>query len=216
MLVGAGAVLIAVGTLCSQTTWLAVVVMAIVAFAIAFAGVLDGYVAAAQSAGRFWPLSWLRWCPAAPDVIPTRLAGWVLAAAFSIAATFLLWPRRSPDRLRDSAAQAVGALADLLEELAAVEADEREIRGPAADELAELSAGAYEAVGEAHREFVAMPHRPSGVGGRTAALGRLIDDLDWFDPIAREQPAPTATSAGFAGERTAVEATVPAALRVAA
>ena len=100
------------------------------------------------------------------------------------------WIRtRSPDRLRDRASQAVGALADLLEAVAAVEADEREIRGQVADELAELAASAYQAVGGAHREFVAMPHRPSGVDGRTAALGRLIDDLNWFDPIAREQPA---------------------------
>src|ERR1700712_5502391 len=49
-LVAVGAALIAAGTLCSQTTWLAVVAMALVGFGILFAGVLDGYVAAAQNA----------------------------------------------------------------------------------------------------------------------------------------------------------------------
>lgn len=215
VLVGGGAVLIAVGTLCSQMTWLAVGAMAITAFTIVFAGVLDGYAAAAQSAAilAFVLASMV---PAAPAAIPARLAGWALAAAFSIAATFLLWPRRPPDRLRERTSQAVGALANLMRAVATVEADKHEIRGTTADELADLAANANQAVSRVHREFVAMPHRPSGVGGRLAALGRLVDDLVSFDPIAREQPAPAATGAGFAGERAAVEATVAAALQIAA
>ena len=55
---------------------------------------------------------------------------------------------------------------------------------------AQLSAEAYDAVVAARNAFVSLPHRPSGVGGRTAAFGRLVDDLDWFDALAREQPAP--------------------------
>ena len=47
----------------------------------------------------------------------------------------------------------------------------------------------------ARNAFVSMPHRPSGAGGRTAAFGRLVDDLDWFDALAREQPAPGSRSA---------------------
>ncbi|MGA8746430.1 MAG: FUSC family protein [Solirubrobacterales bacterium] len=214
MLVGGGAILIAIGTLCSQTTWLAVGAMAITAFTIVFAGILDGYVAAAQSAAILAFVLALM-VPAASAAIPTRLAGWALAAAFSIAATFLLWPRRSPDRLREGASQAVGALADLVGAVATFEADKREIRGAVAGELAGLAASANLAVSRAHREFVVMPHRPSGVGGRLAALGRLVDDLVSFDPIAREQPAPAATSAGFAGERAVVEASVAAALQIA-
>jgi uncharacterized membrane protein YccC len=79
-----------------------------------------------------------------------------------------------------------------------------------------LAAEAYQEVAAAHAGFVSMPHRPSGIGARTAALGRLVDDLDWLDPIARQQPAPAATSAGFAAERAAVEAAVPATLHAAA
>src|SRR3954462_14890595 len=46
-LAAAGGVLIAVGTLCSETPWLAVFAMATVGFAILFSGVISGYFAAA-------------------------------------------------------------------------------------------------------------------------------------------------------------------------
>jgi hypothetical protein len=42
LLLVAGAVLIALGTLCSHATWLATIAMGVVAFAIVFAGVLNG------------------------------------------------------------------------------------------------------------------------------------------------------------------------------
>ena len=41
-----GAVTISLGTLCSRSTALAVVAMALIGFAILFAGITDGYVAA--------------------------------------------------------------------------------------------------------------------------------------------------------------------------
>jgi hypothetical protein len=43
----AGAVLIALGTLCSQTPWLAIAAMAVVGFAILFSGAISAYFAAA-------------------------------------------------------------------------------------------------------------------------------------------------------------------------
>jgi uncharacterized membrane protein YccC len=213
-LVAVGAVLIVAGTLCSQTTWLAVVAMALVGFVVIFAGVLDGYIAAAQNAAIL-AFVLAAMVPADPSAIPSRLAGWGLAALFSLAAVFLLWPRRPRDQLRAATGKAIDALADLLEATAAVQSGSGQARGPAADRLAGLGTDAYRAVAAAHAGFVATPHRPTGIGARTAALGRLVDDLDWFDQIARRQPAPAATSAGFAAERAAIEFTVPAALRVA-
>jgi uncharacterized membrane protein YccC len=214
-LTAVGAVLIAAGTLCSQTTWLAVVAMALVGFAILFAGVLDGYVAAAQNAAIL-AFVLAAMVPADPGTIPTRLAGWGLAALFSLVAIFGLWPRRPPDRLRDAAVRAVGALADLLEAMAAVQREGGEARSADAERLAGLGADAYRDVVAVHSGFVATPHRPTGAGARTAAFGRLVDDLDWFGQIARRQPAPLALSAGFAAERVEVEAAVPVALRAAA
>jgi uncharacterized membrane protein YccC len=211
---GAGAVTISLGTLCSHTTWLAVVVMALLGFAILFSGVIDGYFAAAS---LVLILTFVIAAMVQADLgeIPARLAGWGTAGLLSITAIFCLWPTRPPDQLRRGTAAAIDALAALLEATAAAHGS-----GPPSDaeeeRLAQLAVDAYDGVVAARNGFVALPHRPSGVGGRTAALGRLIDDLDWFDTRAREQPAPAAISSGFAAERAAVETTVPKVLRLAA
>lgn len=208
-----GALTIALGTLCSHTTWLATVVMLLVGFAILFAGIVDGYVAAAS---LVLILTFVLASMVGADAgeIPARLAGWGVAGLLSLIAIFGLWPSRPPDRLRRGGAAALDQLATLLEAMAAVAS------GPATkaaeERLAERGAEAYEAVVAARNAFVALPHRPAGVGGRTAAFGRLVDDLDWFDALAREQPAPAWVSEGFAAERVAVETRVPAALRRAA
>jgi uncharacterized membrane protein YccC len=215
-LLAGGCLTIGLGTLCSHTTWLAVVVMALVGFAVLFAGVIDGYLAAA-SLVLILTFVIAAMVPAEVGELPDRLAGWGVAGALSLTAIFGLWPGRPPDQLRRTAAAAIEALAELIEAMrAAVRGGEGPEAKEAEEELADFSAAAYEATVAARNAFVAFPHRPSGVGGRTAALGRLVDDLDWFDALAREQPAPAAVSAGFAAERDAVEASVPAALRRAA
>jgi uncharacterized membrane protein YccC len=213
-LLAAGTLTISLGTLCSHTTWLAVVVMAIVGFGILFAGVIDGYIAAA-SLVLILTFVIAMMVPAEFGEIPDRLAGWGVAGLFSIVAIFGLWPGRPPDQLRRGVAAAIDKLAELLEAMATARAagaptDAEEER------IAQCSADAYAATVGARNAFVAMPHRPSGTGSRTAAIGRLIDDLDWFDALAREQPASASVSSGFAAERDAVETSVPAALRRAA
>ncbi|HTT95345.1 MAG TPA: FUSC family protein [Solirubrobacterales bacterium] len=229
-LLAGGCLTIGLGTLCSHTTWVAVAAMGLVGFAILFAGVIDGYLAAA-SLVLILTFVIAAMVPAGVGEIPDRLAGWGLAGALSLAAIFGLWPGRPPDQLRRATAAALEKLAELLEAMGAVArtgagptrpAEERlgdvarTGERPAEERLGELSLAAYEATVAARGAFVAIPHRPSGVGARTAAIGRLIDDLDWFDALAREQPAPAAVSAGFAAERDAVETAVPAALRLAA
>jgi uncharacterized membrane protein YccC len=205
---------ISLGTICSQVTWLAVVVMLLVGFAVLFAGVIDGYVAAA-SLVLILTFVIAAMVQADASEIPDRLAGWGVAGVLSLVAIFGLWPNRPPDQLRRGGAAALDKLAVLLESMGAslspelASAAEMERHG-------ERSAEAYEAVVAARNAFVSLPHRPSGVGARTAAFGRLVDDLDWFDALAREQPAPGWVSEGFAPERAAVETRVPAALRRAA
>ncbi|MFT3866454.1 MAG: FUSC family protein [Solirubrobacterales bacterium] len=218
-----GTVTISLGTLCCHQTWLAVVTMALVGFAILFAGVIDGYIAAAS---LVLVLTFVIATMVQADAgeIPLRLAGWGVAGLLSLIAIFGLWPTRPPDQLRRKGAAALDALAALLEATAAARGRGGGA-GPSADGpggtaneelLGEFSAAAYEAVVVARNAFVSLPHRPSGAGGRTTAFGRLVDDLDWFDALAREQPAPAAVSSGFAAERAAVEAEVPRALRLAA
>jgi uncharacterized membrane protein YccC len=209
-----GCFTISLGTLCCHTTWLAVVVMALVGFAILFAGVIDGYIAAA-SLVLILTFVIAAMVEANASEIPDRLAGWGLAALFSLIAIFTIWPTRPPDGLRRGGAAALDGLADLLDGMASTLtvglAGEKE-----EERLGALSAVAYEKVVAARNAFVSLPHRPSGAGGRTAAFGRLVDDLDWFDALAREQPAPGWVSEGFAPERAAIETAVPAALRKAA
>jgi len=209
-----GCATISLGTLCSQETWLAVAVMFLVGFGILFAGVIDGYIAAA-SLVLILTFVIAAMVEANVGEIPDRLAGWGLAGLFSLIAIFFIWPGRPPDGLRRGGAAALEALAALLDGMASTLTDG--LAGEKEEErLGELSAEAYEKVMAARNGFVSMPHRPSGTGGRTAAFGRLVDELDWFDALAREQPAPGWVSEGFARERAAVETVVPAALRRAA
>ena len=219
-LVAASGVLIAIGTLCSRTTGLAVAAMAVVAFAVFFAGVFNGYLAAAQLAAILaYVLAAM--FPADPAAIPDRLAGWGLGSACSLAAIFLLWPRRPRDQLRARAAAATVALAELLEASAedgggAGEGESREAEVAREERSAALAEKAYRAVAATHAAFVATPRRPSGIGGRSAALGRLIDDLEWFDSAAREQASGPGREGVCGRERAAIEAAAPAALRAAA
>jgi uncharacterized membrane protein YccC len=204
------AALVALGTLCSQTTWLAVAAMAVVGFAILFAGVFNGYLAAAQLAAIL-AFVLAAMVPADAAAIPARLAGWGLGTGCSLVAIFMLWPRRPRDQLRDRAAAAILALAELLEAAAGERRD-----GADGERISALAATAYGSVAAAHASFVALPRRPSGIGGRSAALGRLIDDLEWFDSTAREQPPPVSGAGVCARERAVIEAEVPLALRAAA
>src|SRR5882757_1314136 len=214
-LLAGGCVTISLGTLCSHTTWLAVVVMGLVGFAILFAGVIDGYLAAAS---LVLILTFVIAAMVQADVgeIPDRLAGWGVAGVLSMTAIFCLWPSRPPDQLRRGTAATIEKLAELLEAMGAVSRTGERPARLEEEQLGQLSMEAYDATVGARNAFVAIPHRPSGVGARTAAIGRLVDDLDWFDALAREQPAPAAVSGGFAAERDAIEAAVPAALRRAA
>lgn len=89
-LAGVGAVNVVLGTLCSQTAWLAAAAMAVVGFAILFSGLINGYFAAAGTSALLTFV--LPVTLAAPvSAIPERLEGWALAAAAGICAHMLLW-----------------------------------------------------------------------------------------------------------------------------
>jgi uncharacterized membrane protein YccC len=165
----AGAALITLGTLCSQTPWLAVAAMAVVGFLILLSGVISGYFAAARTAVLLTfilPVS----IPAAPAAIPARLEGWALAASVGICAVMLLWPSQPRDKLRAGAARATRALADLVDS---------ELSGDRSTITARADA-ANAAVGEFRRSFVATPDRPTGPTGSAEALAFLVDELDWL------------------------------------
>jgi uncharacterized membrane protein YccC len=178
-----GAVLVVVGTLCSQNAWLAAAAMAVAGFAILFSGVINGYFAAGGTAAILAfvlsvsipaPLSALGW----------RLAGWGLAAGAGICAVMLIWPPRRSGSLRGDAARACLVLADLAD--STLSGDQQAISTGLA------AAGA--AVGDLRKRLKAAPHRPTGPTGQAAALGGLIDELGWLLGSLRD----VATSPGSA------------------
>src|SRR2546427_379292 len=87
-----GAVLIALGTVVSQTTALAGAVMLLVGFAISFASVFGGYVAAAQT-GLLLAFVISVSVPAPAGAVPARVAGWAFAGILATLAGVFLWPR---------------------------------------------------------------------------------------------------------------------------
>src|ERR1700759_5546991 len=94
-----GAVLVVLGTLASQATWLAAVAMAVVAFFVLFAGVVSSALASASFSlllAFILPVS----LKAPVSQIPDRLEGWLLAGAASLVAIPFLWPPPPRDPLR--------------------------------------------------------------------------------------------------------------------
>jgi uncharacterized membrane protein YccC len=168
-LAATGAVLISLGTLCSQSTVVATVVMALVGFAVLFAGVINGYTASGGFAALLTFIISVN-IPAPLSAVPDRLAGWGLACAVAITAVMLVWPARPRAELRHAAARASAGLADVLEaELA---------REPS--RFRERAAAARDAVASLRDRFLATPNRPTGASGSTEALAFLVDELDWL------------------------------------
>jgi uncharacterized membrane protein YccC len=191
-----GAALITVGTLCSHSPALAVAAMAVVGFVVPFAGIVNGYVAAAGNAAL---LSFVLpvMVPADAADIPARLAGWGIGGALATTAVMILWPRRPPDQLRAAAADACRALADLV----------AEPHEPAREEAARA---AVHAVGG---RFLATPYRPTGSTGAGAALASLVDELGWLLELV--VLAPTEDTEGETARTAIVDALRESAGRLA-
>src|SRR5438309_3020112 len=154
------AVLICLGTLVSQTTWLAALAMALVAFAVLFAGVVSSVLAGATTSlllAFILPVS----LPATASSIPDRVAGWGLAALVSLPAIALLWPApaRSPVR-----AAAIGACRALAERL---RADVTYMSGGGGEGAEKVHRAAItradDAIHALHEIFFATPYRPTGL-----------------------------------------------------
>jgi len=170
-----GATFITLGTLCSRNPWLAAGAMGIVGFATLFAGVLNGYVAAGATSALLTfvlPVT----LPAPNSAIPDRLEGWGLAAGAGICAAMLLWPPRRRVDFQRQAAEALRAVAELLDG-----------EGGGWTERATLARASVDALS---RRLLGLGHRPTGPTGPMAALASLPDELDWLLSFAA--PAPDA------------------------
>jgi len=175
VLAAVGAIFIPLGTLCAKNPWLAGASMGVVAFAVLFSGLINGYFAAGATAAMLTyilPVS----MPVSASVIPDRLAGWGIACLVGISAQLLIWPTRPRDRLGPLIARACRELADVTES------------GGSVDE-------ASKAIGQLRDQFFATPYRPTGPTDSAQALTFIVDELDWFKtrllaPTAEPEVAP--------------------------
>ena len=173
-----GAVFVCVGTLASRNAWLAAGAMAVVGFAVIFAGVVSSVLAGATTSLLLaFILTVSLSAPA--DSIPSRLAGWGLASVASLLAATLFWPTPTRDPLRGPAASASRALATRLRSDVA-----RLLGGEGQPTEAEPPpAKPGDAVQPLRQAFLATPFRPTGLSTANRTVVRLVDELTWLDGI---------------------------------
>jgi uncharacterized membrane protein YccC len=161
-----GSAALVIGTLVSNTAWLAALVTIPVTFAIFFAGVASPN-AQAGVLGALLAYILPACSPAAAGTIGPRLAGWWLASAAGTVAVLLLSPKPPGDRLRARAAQTATALAAYLDAAVA---------GTATAAHREASLAAKH---ELYTTFAASPIRPTGLATTDQALGNVVELLQW-------------------------------------
>lgn len=204
-LTAAGAVLVVLGTLCSANAALATAAMAVVGFAVLFAGIFDSYVAAASRAGILAFVLPAMVPVTATDSLSQRLLGWLLGCGAALLALALPWPRRPPDKLRVRAVAAIHALGD------AVTASAEEDPQARARHREATTA----AIRDLRRAYLRSPARPTGTGGRGAALGQLVEDVVWLHAMPLPPPR-EAADAHFAQADEEVRASAGGVLRASA
>ena len=155
--------------------------MALVGFAVLFAGVVSSVLASATTSlllAFILPVS----LAGPASSIPDRLAGWGLAAGAALLAVGLLWPAPAREPLRPGAIEACRALA------ARLRADVSRALGSDHDpvEHAAVVARADAAVDALHAEFFATPNRPTGLSTTARAIVRLVDELRWLRAVVVE------------------------------
>ena len=166
LLLVSGAVLIVLGTLCSQHPLLAVAGMAIIGFGVLFAGIVSLQAATGTMAALLTfvlPVA----VAAPPGQIPARLSGWLLAGVLAIPVTMLVWPRPFHDELRKRLSSTAQSLGDLAAVHAAGKIDHA-VRAVATAELAEL-----------RNQFEGSAYRPTGAAPGDVAVAKLVGRMEW-------------------------------------
>jgi uncharacterized membrane protein YccC len=167
-----GVVLISLGTLASRNSWIAVGGMAVVGFAILFAGAVSVSVAAGARAALLMfilPVS----LPATASDIGPRLAGWGIAIAISVPAAMLVWPPSEHNDLRRYAAQTCEAMAEVITSRTAG-------HGQPGDAMCQA---VTRALADLRRTFRGTTFRPVGLTTGSRALVRLVDELEWLGSV---------------------------------
>lgn len=176
-----GIPLIALATIVGETPWLAALVMALVAFAITFAGLFGGYLAAGGTAAMLTFLVSVA-VPAPADEIPWRIAGWTFAGVVSTIAALLLWPRFERGRLLTLSSTACARMAEVLQAIVA---------GATVDPVP-----ARKAAVEVSRSATAGSYRPAGPTTHDQSLRILVGEIrraqEFADALVRRPPGSAA------------------------
>jgi Fusaric acid resistance protein-like len=179
-LVVACCALICLGTLVSQSAWLAAATMAVVGFVVLFVSVVSSVLAGATTAlllAFVLPAT----LSAPVSSLPDRLAGWAMAGAASLLAVGLLWPAPTRGPLLSAATAACRALAARMRtRVASLNVGEDE---QASRDYDRAVSQASEAVAALHRGFLATPYQPTSLSTGARAIWRLVYDLYWLDAI---------------------------------
>jgi uncharacterized membrane protein YccC len=184
----AASVLVCLGTLVSQTTWLAAVAMALVGFGVIFAGVVSSVLAGASTSlllAFILPVT----LPGPASSIPDRLAGWGMAAGAAFLAVALLWPTPTRGPLRSATTAACRALGARLRAEVAFMLSGHE--GAFAHERDHAVKQSDEAVATLRRVFLATPYRPASLSTAGRATVRLVDELYWLSAIVAQAAQPS-------------------------
>jgi uncharacterized membrane protein YccC len=202
-----GAALVAIGTLVSPNAVVGAVVMLAVAFTVSFASVFGGYLAAAQSALLLAFVLAVA-IPAPVSAIPTRIAGWLLAGAVATVAGLFFWPWFERVALRQRAAEACIAVADLIEALR---------QSGQEQQLDATRAAARAAVRAVRSEYARTAMRPAGPTRRDRAFVELMTELEQIADLSDRpffEQRPSSPPCIDEGDR--LTAAVTAALRASA
>ncbi len=161
-----GACFTVLGTVVSTNKVAAVVTMALVGFAVLFAGIAAPHAATASTAALLTFVLPVAVAEPASEVGP-RLVGWALAGAFCITACMLVWPPPWHDNLRRRLAAAVSAVARLAD-ARANGVEELQASEDVASELARL-----------RQQFSSTPYPPTGAASGAVALSKLVGRVEW-------------------------------------
>lgn len=161
-----GAALITLGTLALRPAWLSVASMAVVGFAVLYAGVISSVIAAG---GRAALLTFILPVMLPGDVsdLPARLAGWAVAWALAVPVAVFVWPPDEQDVLRARTADLCQALGRMLS-IAPRDPGE-------GDPLVAMS----RANAALRTAYHATASRPVALTTGSRLLVRLVDELEW-------------------------------------
>ena len=141
--------------------------MAVVGFAVLFAGILSPPAATGSTAALLLFVLPVAVAQPASSVGP-RLVGWVVASIFSIPACMLIWPTPWHDELRRRLSATVAAVAAVV--CAQAEGrEDLEAQGVVKTELSRL-----------RDQFAGTPYPPTGAAAGAVAVAKLVGRVEWM------------------------------------